>query len=104
MAAVYSTRFILVDNLDGEAFYDVPEGFVAVIREVDFILPPTISESAVYIGVETAVFFVMTATATETYTPAQWRGRVVANAGESIGVSGNASAGCYVGGYLLSSP
>lgn len=104
----YSTRFAAVTlSAAAPALYTVPEGYTAVIRDmeltnqtgapvsfaVDVTVPGPLTATMYYNGAFPAASWV------------QWTGRVVLNAGDILGASAGAyPVGLVVSGYLLSSP
>jgi hypothetical protein len=102
--SVYSTRFlaIAISSSDGE--YEVPSGFVAVVRDVDAWSSGgiivnwrvSISGDPAFAGGQ------FTVEALDQFTP--WRGRVIVNAGETIQAITDGPRGLTVCGYLLTLP
>jgi hypothetical protein len=104
MAGVYSTRFIALDASAAEnAYYTVPDGYVAVIRDVTCYVSPGAGNSC-YVGLITPLAGILNvggqadAIVTETL-----QCRVVLNAGDEIQATVIADEGCsiLVSGYLL---
>jgi hypothetical protein len=99
---VYSTRFILIDSLNGSTAYVVPAGKRAVVREMDAIARSA-GGANVYLYVAGVAIVNDNIPGTGTgYT--QWRGEVVARAGETIQVTTTLSCNVYCGGFLLDDP
>lgn len=101
----YSTQFFLgtVDTV-GQLLYTVPEGFVAVVRDVEVLHVSSDSGTfSIYDqspGPAAATFWFVSV---DDLTWAQWRGRAVLNPGDelSASVSDGGSYQAFVSGYLL---
>lgn len=103
--SVYSTRFILAPALEGLADYTVPDGFVAVIREVDASIGATVSAFEVSLVVPGPVTAWLVSQAGSDGASFQFTGRVVVLAGESFAVrTDGAALDVICCGYLLSLP
>lgn len=101
---VYSTRFIQVRGLDGAVTYTCPDGYVAVVRDLDAYHGATGAESSVYlIGAGGQTLWENDNSVVDA-SYSSWRGRQVFYEGESIQVSANDSTDVTVSGYLLSLP
>lgn len=103
MTALYSTQFAAGTEAGGSTtvVYTVPTGYVAVVRDIEVGAqsPPANSVAINYAGVA-EIYSVDTITQ---YRTAQWRGRVVLNAGDTINVDAIAGTWTYIiSGYLLS--
>lgn len=103
---VYSTQFIVYTSSTPNTLYDVPEGFTAVIRDIDAYIQGEIADllvaiangpGAPYCGIWYTTFLGIQG-------HDQWRGRVVVPGGGSIALDPFAEGlelSVYVGGYLL---
>lgn len=102
--AVYSTRFLASSGTGTqEPTYTVPDGFVAVIRDIDGIVPD-IAGSVVQCGlVDPQALFVDENYASNGGKHVQWQGRQVAYAGEQLAglIIGAAFGSLCASGYLL---
>lgn len=100
---VYSTRFIGLAVTAGEsAYYTVPEGYVAVVRDIS-ILPTASGLTSAQVAINGVTRFFQVVSATSGVSLHQEM-RAVLNPGEEL-VFDCAGANCYVciSGYLLSS-
>jgi hypothetical protein len=103
---VFSSQFILYTDETPNTQFAVPEGFTAVVREVDIRIADTLA--GVTVGISTdagapTIWFTQL-TVGVTYASAQWQGRVVCPSPGLIVLSeGSVGTGLtiYVGGYLL---
>ena len=108
MARVYSTRFVSGQGLEGLHGYEVPAGFLAVVRDISWYIGLPTSEASLLAGIAQPPVYVALTSGSETDflpTSGQWTGRQVANAGDVIYVNvqgGNADVS--ISGYLLSLP
>lgn len=106
MASVYSVAFIeaILDDTTPTVEYEVPDGFVAVLRCADFysadiILPQNVN---MYSISTSTIWWVTTATEPPFSQHAQWRGRQVFEAGLGFGVAAEEGTwGVRLSGYLL---
>lgn len=102
--AVYSTRFIAESGFTGSAAFEVPDGYRAVVRDIDAVCftseGPTIEAG---IG-DSAVFWAFTYGVVLLVNAQSWRGRVVLNPGEQLVILTNAPLDFVASGYLLSLP
>lgn len=101
---VYSVRFIASpDPLFPPPPYVVPDGYVAIVRSIDFFAPAGNSGnySLVQLDSPACVLFLWTFGSTEG--TAHWDGRQVVEEGESISLNSsvNAPGSALVSGYLL---
>lgn len=103
---VYSTRFLYTANIVSAPSYTVPEGFVAVVRDLDASCPSPVTGYYVYLVNTTRSYIIAISTFPSDNNSAQWRGRQVIPAGESIALNGNPPTGATatVSGYLLTLP
>lgn len=103
----YSTRFFAGNTIAGTVVtaYTVPADSVAVIRDIE-VLNPTASTDSLFIAA--SVPGPLTVTLTKFLdlageTAAQWKGRVVMNAGDVLELFSVAQAWeAMISGYLLS--
>jgi hypothetical protein len=102
VSKVYSTRFLLADSLNGNLPYTVPAGYVAIVREMDAVARAGGGINVYLYVAGIAIVNDNIPNVGTGYT--QWRGDVVAKAGEIVMVSTTNVCNVYVGGYLLSSP
>lgn len=105
-STVYSTRFIAAALEPAGLYYTVPEGFVAVVRDID-----AVGTGGEYIqaALETvgSTFWLDYFPESGSYGWIGWRGRQICQPGEQISVfvSGTESGGTVaVSGYLLTLP
>jgi hypothetical protein len=105
---VFSSQFIVYTDAAPNTSYEVPDGFVAVIR--DFTLFTSIGATGAQLSIQNSatasscVVAWLAAAGLEDYH--QWTGRVVVPSGGFITldvVSAGEGANSYVGGYLLRS-
>ena len=106
MATVYSNRLIEEKGLSGPATFVVPAGYIAVIRDLDVYYGNQLFPAyARLIGAANQkLWSVSNSIGSESY--AQWRGRQVFLAGETITVSVDegGEADVTLSGYLLIAP
>lgn len=102
----YSTQFIVYLDATPNFEYDVPTGYVAVLR--DFTAYADVSASFAYVTIQDSAAAPAVKVAqlelAGVATYGQWTGRVVCPGGGIIGLTvGSLVAGLniYVGGYLL---
>lgn len=106
MASIYSTLFVEANAVNVLAEYDVPDGFVAVIRDICMLLYGSPSDTAAYVfnGTDTGV--VTYALHTDPFQAVHWEGRQVFPTGSRIiaQAQGPAQVSLRVSGYLLAAP
>lgn len=104
--AVYSTRLLYTANISAAPSYVIPEGFVAVIRDLDASCPSPVTGYYVYLVNVTKSYIIAISTFPSDNNSASWRGRQVVPAGEEIALNGNPPTGATatVSGYLLTLP
>ena len=101
---VYSTRFLAEAGFTGEAAFEVPGGYVAVVRDIDAVVY-TGAGYTIQAGIGGLTNFWAITTGVVAVTDSiQWRGRQVLNAGEQLVIATDASADFVASGYLLSLP
>jgi len=106
---VFSELFVLNNPDTGYSTYQVPAGFVAVIRDFSIFAIDALSLGNLAVSLSEVAPLVIVASlgAIGETLYAQWQGRVVVPAGGFI-VPQLAWVGtgphCYVGGYLLTAP
>lgn len=102
---VYSTRFLLLDAPSiGTHSYTVPSGYLAVLRDVDAVIGDSIGTEEVAIGIN-GVFFANAPAGSAGAPTWSWRGRQIANPGDTIDVGvGAAIQAVAASGYLLVLP
>ena len=101
--SVYSVRFIAAAALAGYVSCEVPDGYTAVIRDLDVMFFESSGPAGLQLlGTEGQVIWEVEAAGDADYAY-PWRGRQVFNAGETIGLQ-SILARCDVtlSGYLLS--
>lgn len=111
MAAVYSTQFIAL--AEGDQVYEVPTGFIAIIRDMNYVSNPLRSVGNTFCivqieNVETGY----TLSIWEQVPPYvqggqsyHWEGRIVIPANwRIVGQVGDVNSGLVVSGYLLTAP
>jgi hypothetical protein len=101
---IYSTRFLAIALGEEDGAYVVPDGYVAVVRDIDCW-----SEGGAMINWRVSIdgdpAFAGGQFTIESLDQFQtWRGRVVVSAGENIQTSTDGPRGIVVGGYLLLNP
>jgi hypothetical protein len=105
MARVYSTRFFTHALLSGAVSYEVPAGFLAVLRDVIFASTGGDASTCVLIGPSAQQLLVASSSGSADEPAFTWSGRQVWNAGEVIGVEAfDPGWNIMVSGYLLSLP
>lgn len=106
MASVYSVRFLQEHGLTSTATYTVPDGFVAILRDLDSYIGTPAGTNGLYLEGDAgqAIWWSEATIGQSQY--ASWRGRQVLNAGETFSVRADVgSLDAYdvtVSGYLLS--
>ena len=103
MASVYSTLLISQQGVSGSLSYDVPTGYVLVVRDVDIYIHGDLISTTYYVtDNESDATFAWSASP-EAGDPGlySWRGRKVVNAGSGITVSGGGTYDVNISGYLL---
>jgi hypothetical protein len=101
---VYSTLFINSPGLVGDAAFLVPDGYIAVVRDIDavaFIGAGATLEAGIGGG---TVFWAYTWSVVAVVDWRSWRGRVVLSAGQQLVIHTDAAVDVYAGGYLLTAP
>jgi hypothetical protein len=105
MADVYSTRFISAVGLTGTSSYTVPNGFVAIIRDLDAYANP-IGVVSLYLHGASGEALWWNSWDALVAAYASFRGRQVIFAGETFNVEADVtlldSVDVAVSGYLLS--
>jgi hypothetical protein len=106
---VYSTRFVNVAPATANTvYYTVPAGFVAVVRTMTFgYAEPARANGVMTVLMSAANSRIWTVLATaSTVGSAQWNGRLVLPAGETLRASYTGTTGQWltISGYLLSLP
>lgn len=107
--AVYSKQLWVLDNVTGFITGpSVPAGKVWILRDIMVInfQDQTMPVGPFWVGSTNVRFiFAMGNGRMHGFTPVEWHGRVVLNAGEQLHVSLTGPFWCvYVGGYELTSP
>lgn len=103
MAGVYSTSFIAEHALSGSVVYTVPDGFVAIVRDIDVYVNGDLIATTYYaVDADTDGTFAWFVSPNEADPGLySWRGRQVFLAGESFAfISGNV-CDVRISGYLL---
>ena len=101
---VYSTRFINVAGFTGDAAFEVPSGYIAVVRDIDVVVfEPGAGTVEAGLG-GSSVFWGYTWSFVTVLGWESWRGRQVLNAGEQLVLHSNAAMDMMASGYLLSLP
>jgi hypothetical protein len=104
-APVYSTRFIQAHGLSGTAAYSVPNGYVAIVRDVDSFIGTPAGLNSLYLhgALGQAIWWTEATVGQSQY--ASWRGRQVYFEGEDIEVEADVGItdgyDVTVSGYLL---
>lgn len=102
MTVVYSTKFAAGAQASGSTsvVYTVPAGYVAVVRDIE-VGAQNAPANSVAINLA-GVAEIYQAGGIAQYSTAQWKGRVVLNAGDQINVDAIAGTWTYIiSGYLL---
>lgn len=104
MAGVYSTPFIQEHALSSSVTYTVPDGYVAIVRDVDVYIDGEIIATTYYL-VDDAT----DGTFAWTESPSEgnpglysWRGRQVFEPGTSFTFNSGGTCDVRISGYLLS--
>lgn len=101
---VYSYRFINVAGFLGHAAFEVPAGYVAVVRDID-ACDFTPGGATIEAGIgDGAVFWIYTWPPETVGGWQGWRGRVVLQPGEQLVLNSSAELDMVASGYLLSLP
>lgn len=105
MAGVYSTRFLLESSTGADSWSTVvPPDEVWILRDIDAIAAADSTQIAVQVaGVYIITLFTSAAPSGDSG-HAQWTGRQVINAGETLTVAVSGEAGVCVSGYSLTAP
>lgn len=104
MAIIYSHRFIAWASEATPPGYQVPAGYVAVVRDADvYSGGGSIINYQMFIN-GVAKFWAGQFTVEAVAQVAQWRGRQVLKAGEILGFTANGALDGSISGYLLSLP
>lgn len=102
VATIYSTRFLQELGLSGTATYTVPDGFVAVVRDLDAYQDVLPGGTVFLEGALGQAIWSETNDAATGKTYQSWRGRQVFQPGETLTVSTDSPWDVTVCGYLLS--
>ena len=97
---VFSTRFIATTNIQPAPSYVVPAGYRAVVRCMTFGPAPG-ANVTFFAKINGVVVFYSGSLLGTSVDTAEWQGRVVLNAGESLVLSSSLPLNGYAGGYLL---
>lgn len=106
MSDIYSVRLIQELGLTGSTSYVVPDGMVAIARDLDVYEGASLLPDVVYLqgALGQAIWF-QVGNVEDGLTYGSWRGRQVFNAGESVTI--RAASGTWdvtLSGYLLTAP
>lgn len=106
MAQVYSTLFIEAELSNSSTGYDVPDGFLMIVRDINCFQPGAANDRAVYIANSATNIPVAYHLFTEAYENWQWQGRQVipAGSGLSAAAAGDGVVFTRICGYLLTTP
>lgn len=101
---VYSTRFLAWAADESPPAYEVPEGFIAIVRDADVW-----SGGGAMINYQLSVngiakFWAGQFTIESIAQVGQWRGRQVVNAGEFLVFASDGALDGMISGYLLTLP
>lgn len=103
---VYSTAFVQYTDSAPNLTFDVPEGYTAIVREIDLYYEASFIAAAGYVadgpGAPLNLFVYLEGEGV--LGSKQWTGRVVAPGGGVIGITTSSEGyivSAYVGGYLL---
>jgi hypothetical protein len=101
---VFSTRFGLEHSFDGIYSYEVPAGYVAVVKEIDVTYGISVGASVVAYGPGDAAFWSYHFGTIDLRRTESYQGRAVFYAGEIFSVELSDTGDLYIGGYLLTLP
>ena len=104
MSRVYSTRLLVCHNLVEVATYTVPDGFIAVVRDIDSYASAGLLEIAVTVFGNLSQIIDWWVIDTGTSIIHQWRGRQVLYAGEQLQVLTTGPTDITISGYELVAP
>lgn len=106
MAAIYSTRFLQQVGASLDFFYEVPTGFVAVLRCVDVYQGAVLSSNSLYLQGALAQTIHKWTGGDDQDVISQWTGRQVFSEGETITMHnvGGFDWDYTLSGYLLTAP
>ena len=104
MSRVYSTRLLVVHNLVEVATYTVPDGFIAVVRDIDGYASAGLIQTVVTVYGNLSQVIDWWVIDTDTTVVHQWRGRQVLYAGEQLQVLTTGPADITISGYELVAP
>lgn len=108
MADVYSVRFFEDVGLSPGSYlaYTVPDGYVAILRDIDAYSSAGVSDAEIYVEGHLGQTIFYGNVAATSKSNAQWRGRQVLQAGETITITVGASTDwdVTISGYLLVAP
>lgn len=105
MSNVYSVNFIRAHEVSGIVAYTVPDGYTAIVRDVDLFCGNQLVAPTCYMTSATPDTWFYAEGASETSQWFGWRGRQVFGPGETFGcevTDGNFDVS--VNGYLLTEP
>lgn len=101
---LYSTRFFAIHDLSGPASYTVPDGLVAVVRDLDaFWGIDTEGNKLIMVGSAGQVIY-QASWDIGSSGSRQWTGRQVLYAGETLQLDTEDVTDVSVSGYLLTAP
>jgi hypothetical protein len=106
MADVYSTRLLQEHELGALTTYTVPDGFIAIVRDIDVFFT-TLAAGAVQVENPAGGIFAYFAAPVGNSICIPWRGRQVLEPGDEIGVVASmdfGTADLMMSGYLLAAP
>lgn len=101
---VYSTRFLAWAATETPPAYTVPDGYVAVVRDIDVYSGGGAMINWVCSVNEIAHFAAGQFTIEALAQTAQWRGRQILNAGEFLVFASDGALDGMISGYLLTVP
>jgi hypothetical protein len=101
MSGIYSTRFCAAAGLNGSLAYTVPEGNVAVLRDVDVYAAGVDGGFFRVIGSAGQTIDYWEFGGEDTAATHQWRGREVLSPGETLTFSTTSPMDVTASGYLL---
>lgn len=104
MSNVYSTRFLAWAASSTPPAYEVPTGYVAIVRDADIFTHGGAITNWILSVNGIADFAGGAFTVESVIQTAQWRGRQVLNPGELLVFASDVATDGMVSGYLLSLP
>lgn len=103
---VYSTLFVAATAVNVDARYTVPDGHIAVVRDVNFFFNGTPNNTAAQAYDLTTASYIAYHLMVNPFENFHWEGRQVLDAGATLQGASSGPNGCSIriSGYLLTLP